>query len=258
MENNEELVLSTENVEEQTTEEIVEQSTPVEEMFTKAQVDEMIAKKLARKEAKIRKEYDNKLSRAENVLKAGLNVNSFDEGVEQLESFYTNKGINIPQMQNYSDRDNEILANAEANEIIDGGYDEIVEEVDRLATIGIDNMSAKDRIIFTKLAEERTKQEALKDLASIGVTKEALEDKDFISFASKLNPSMSMKDKYEMYTEYRPKPKVEPIGSMKGNGQKESGVKEFYTREEALQFTREDLERDPKLFEAIEKSMQKW
>lgn len=257
MEDNKELVTDvTENVVEQATEELVD-SQSKEEMFTKAQVDEMIAKKLARKEAKLRKEYDNKYSRAENVLKAGLEVDSFDMAIDKLETFYQDKGISIPK-QDYSQREIEILAKADAEEIIEGGYEELVEEVDRLASIGLENMTSKEKLVFSKLAQERTKQEALKDLASIGVTEKALEDEEFIAFSEKLNPNMSMKDKYEMYTKYRPKPKVEPIGSMKGTLTKETGVKEFYTREEALQFTREDYDKNPELFKAVEKSMTRW
>ena len=266
-EENENLVNETENVE-QTTEEIVggtdvetfeevDKEEPVQ-TFTMEQVNEMIAKKLARKENKIRREYENKYSRLETVLNTGLGTESVEEATEKLSGFYKQKGINIPDAPKYSDKEIEVLANAEADDIISGGYDEIVEEVDRLANIGLENMSDRDKKVFSKLASERTRLEQEKDLASIGVSSEMVEDKAFKDFASKLNPNLSLKEKYEMYTQFNPKPKGKPIGSMKGNISKDNGVKDFYTYEESLQFTKEDLDRNPELFKALEKSMLRW
>lgn len=269
-EENENLVNETENVE-LTTEEMQEEGVltesegqePVQNveqplMFTKEQVDEMIAKKLARKENKIRKEYENKYSRLETVLNTGLGTETVEEATEKLSGFYTQKGIKIPEAPKYTDREIEVLANAEAEDIISGGYDEVVEEVDRLASIGIDNMSSREKQVFSRLASERTRLEQERDLASIGVGSEAIESKEFKDFASKLNPNLSLKEKYEMYSQFNPKPKGKPIGSMKGNISKDNGVKDFYTYEESLQFTREELDRNPELFKALEKSMLKW
>ncbi len=264
----------TENVEEQTTEEIVEggedesvKSTdventeevveePQEPTFTKDQVDEMVAKKLARKEAKIRREYEKKYGRAETVLKAGLQKDNFEDAVTELENYYKEEGVQIPTYQ-YSERDTEILAKAEAEEIIDSGYDDLVEEVDRLAGIGVENMSKRDRIIFQKLAEERKKVEEERELKSLGIGKDT-DTNDFKEFSKKLNPSLSMKDKYEMYLKFKPTPKVETIGSMKNTKEKDSGVKDFYTRDEALKFTKSDFDKNPELYKAVEKSMLKW
>lgn len=269
-EENENLVNETENVE-LTTEEMQEEGVltesegqePVQNveqplMFTKEQVDEMIAKKLARKENKIRREYENKYSRLETVLNTGLGTESIEEATEKLSGFYKQKGINIPDSPKYSVREIEVLANAEANDIISGGYDEIVEEVDRLASIGVDNMTDREKQVFSKLASERTKLEEEKTLASIGVGRELIDSKDFKDFADKLNPNLTLKEKYEMYSQFNPKPKGKPIGSMKGNISKDNGVKDFYTYEESLQFTKEDLDRNPELFKALEKSMIKW
>lgn len=250
----------TENVEE-TTEELTDGAKgdvteePVAETFTKEQVDEMIAKKLARKEAKIRKEYDKKYGRLENVLKAGTGVESVEEMTDTFTDFYTKKGIQIPTTPQYSQRDMEYLAERDANEIIESGYDEIKEEVDRLADIGVDNMTPQEKLIFSKLAKERTRIESEKELASIGVTE--LSD-DFNEFAKKLNPSLSIKEKYEMYTQINPKAKGEKIGSMKSTTVKDTGVKEFYTYDEAIKFTKEDFDKNPALFKAVENSMTKW
>ena len=265
-EENENLVTDvTENVE-QATEELVDgvkgvetteqsdvgvatEETPAIETFTKEQVDEMIAKKLARKEAKLRKEYDKKYGRLENVLKAGTGEEDLEKMTDTFADFYTKKGIQIPQTAQRSQREVEILADAEANDIIAAGYDEIKEETDRLAQINVNDMTAEEKIIFTKLAKERTRIEDEKALKSIGVSK--LED-DFKEFADKLNPNLSLKEKYEMYTKLNPKKKGETIGSMK-SGQMNK-VKDYYSEEEISRLSLDDLD-DPKVWEAVRNSM---
>ena len=159
MENNEELVNETENVE-LTTEEIEDVETPEEEPIEELQepveteeerinrlvnekVDAILPKKLARKEAKIRKELMNKYGRLETVVNTGLGTENTDEAVQKLTEFYKSKGINIPSEPTYSARDLEVLASDDANEIIEGGYDEIVEEVNRLAQIDVNEMSQR-------------------------------------------------------------------------------------------------------------------
>lgn len=260
----------TENVEEQTTEENVEEvqedtdnskeetveQEQEEPKFTRDEVNEMVAKRSARLEAKIRREYEKKYGRAETVLKAGLQKDNLDEAVSELENYYEEQGVRIPKYQ-YSERDTEILAKAEADEIIDSGYDDIVEEVDKLAKIGVENMSNRDKIVFQRLAEERTKLEDEKEMKALGLGKDS-DTEEFKEFSKKLNPELSMKDKYEMYLKFKPKPKVETIGSMKNTKEKDSGVKEFYTRDEAMKFTKADFDKNPELFKAVEKSMYKW
>lgn len=250
----------TENVEDTTeqTEGVTEPEKIYSEDDLNKRVDELLAKKIARKEAKIRKEYDRKYGKLESVLKAGTGEDDIEVLTNTFTDFYAKKGITIPNEPTYSDRDMKVLAKAEADDIISSGYDEVVEEVDRLAEIGVDNMTAREKEVFKKLAEYRQNEESKKELASIGITDKDLNDNDYIEFKKNLNPSMSEKDKYEMYTKYRPKPKVEPIGSMKGTVSKETGVKDFYTREEALQFTTKDFDKNPELYKAIEKSMLKW
>ena len=48
------------------------------------------------------------------------------------------------------------------------------------------------------------------------------------------------------------------MGSMKNATSTDSGVKDFYTRDEALKFTRKDYDKNPELFKAVERSMLKW
>lgn len=279
MENNEELVLSTENVEELATEELVDGAKVGEEavnmtetevtteepkgkFYTDKEFDDIVKRKLRRQKDRLeddfKKKYGADLELA-NVVRQGIGEDDAKEAVTKMSNFYKQNGVEIlPFQHSLSQRDEEILAEYEAKDIISSGYDDLVEEVDRLAAIGVENMTPREKIVFSKLASERTRQEALKDLASIGVNKEALEDKDFMDFADKLNPNLSVKEKYEMYSKFKPKPKVEQMGSMKGATVKDDGVKDFYSYEESLKFTKSDLDKNPKLFEAIVKSMQRW
>ena len=272
-EENKDLVNETENVEGQTTEEnvpmaegetetinAIEESKPEEKpkqdnLLTKEQVDEMIAKKLARKEDKIRKEYEKKYGKLESVINAGLGTNNTDEALEKLTDFYTKKGINIPTQASYSDRDIEILARDDARDIISLGYDEMVEEGERLAKLG-NNMSKREKLCLEILTKEMKNIEEEKDLSAIGVSPDALKDSDYQDFASKLNPSLSVKEKYEIYLKFKPKPKVETMGSMKSVVPK-TDVKEYYTPEEVSKLSMKDLD-DPKVMAAVEKSMALW
>lgn len=271
---NENLVAeATENTEQQTVEENVEEPTleeateevqpeevveePKEELFTKEQVDEMLAKKLSRKTNKIRddirKEYEKKYSKLETVVNVGLGTNNIEEATQKLTDFYEKKGIKIPEEPKYSERDIEVLANAEAEDIISNGdFKELEDEVDRLAEIGLDKMDQREKILFKRLAEERQRVNDEKALASIGVSKDSINDAEFKEFAEKLNPNLSTKEKYEMYLKFKPKPKVEQIGSMK-NGQPNK-VKDHYTAEEIKLLTDEDLANE-EVWNAVRRSM---
>lgn len=250
---------TTGNEAEPTIEKPVEKVEEPEKLYTEddfnKKLDEVLAKKIARKEAKIRKEYDSKYGKLENVLRAGTGINGdIEEIADTFNNYYSEnvEGYKTPTENRYSERETEILAKAEADDIIESGYDDIVEEVNRLANIGTDKMSAREKLIFSKLASERKKIEDEKDLASIGVTK--LDD-DFKEFAKDLNPDLSMKEKYEIYTKYKPKTKVETIGSMKTSDPVTE--KDYYTPEEVDKLTREEL-KDPKVMAAVDRSMAKW
>ena len=268
----------TENVDTQTTEENVEQTdTEVEETLEtgkeqkktlaellrenpdlQEEFNATMKRRLNRQKDSINREYEEKYGDLERTLEAGLGTNNLEESKSKLKDYYKEQGVQIQESPKYSDRDLEILARAEASEIISSGYEDIVDEVDRLADKGVDKMTQREKLVFQQLAEERKKQESIKELAAIGVDKVKLEDKKFVDFAKMLNPDLSTKEKYEMYLKLNPKETPEPIGSMKNEVNKKGKVKEFYTPEEARKFTEEDLKNNPGLEEAIERSMQKW
>ena len=253
---NENLVSNdTENVEQPTEESQVE--TPVK-TYTEAEVDAIVGKKLARNSAKIRKEFERKYGDLEDVLKAGTGKESIEEVTDTFTKFYESKGIELPKKPIYTDKDIEVLAKAEAEEIISAGYEDVVEEVDRLSEIGIDNMTARDKAYFKVLAEHRQKTERHNELAKIGVTDEEYNSKEFQDFASKFNPTTPIAEIYSIYNKQKPKKEVKPMGSMKHLPTEDTGVKDYYSYEEAKQFTKEDFDKNPALYEAVKKSMLKW
>ncbi len=251
MENNENLVTEvTENVE-QTTEE-----TP--KMFTQEEVDAIVGKRIARREAKIRKEYDRKYGDLENVIRAGTGMQNVEEMTEGFTKFYEGKGKVIPKRNEYSAKDLETLAQAEADEIISGGYEDVVDEVDRLASIGADKMNAREKALFNILAKHRTNAEKNKELSEIGITKEVYDSAEFKEFSSQFNSNVPISKVYDLYQKTQPKKEHKTMGSMKNTDSTDSGVKDYYSPEEAKRFTQDEINRNPKLAEAIERSMRKW
>ena len=177
---------------------------------------------------------------------------------DTFKTFYESKGIKMPTQPSYSDRDIEVLAKAEANDIIRGGFDDVVDEVDRLADIGVANMSAREKAVFKELAEYRKSEEESRELAKLGVTKDVYESDEFKEFASQFNSNTPITKIYEIYNQTKPKKEFSTMGSMKNNTQTGDGVKEFYTRDEALKFTKEDFDKNPALYQAVQRSMPKW
>ena len=252
MENMENLVTEVAENVEHTTEE-----TPVK-TYTQEEVDAIVGKRIARKEAKIRKEYDRKYGDLTEVLKAGTGKESVEEMTDTFQKFYAAKGVKLPEKPNYSAKDIEVLAQAEADEIIRAGFEDVVEEVDRLSDIGAANMTAREKAVFKVLAEHRQNAERGRELGKIGVTEDVYNSAEFQSFAGKFNPNTPIKDIYDIYAKTQPKKEIRTMGSMKNNNSGDNGVKDFYTVEEARRFTKKDYDNNPALFEAVQKSMTKW
>lgn len=269
--NDEELENKKTEVVEQATEKLVgDESNIDKKTYTQEEIDKLVNEKvdailpgkIERAKNKLKRENQEKMEqyqRIENILAAGLDTHNLDETEEKIKNFYESQGVKIPERTEYSRRDLEVLVTVEANDIISSGYDDIVEEVDRLASKGTKNMTEREKILFTKLVEERKRQESLNDLVKSGINIEVLKDKDYQEFTKKLNPAMSEKDKYEMYEKYKPKTKqFEPLGSMKTIKTKDTEVKEYYSYEEAKKFTRKDFDNNPELYKAVCDSMTKW
>ena len=243
-----------ENVE-QTTEQTPKVYTEAE---FNAKLDEVLGKKIARKEAKIRKEYDRKYGQLEEVLKAGTGKESVEEVTDTFRQFYEKKGVQFPQKPTYSENDLKLLAKADAEEIINAGYEDVVEEVDRLADIGVENMTAREKAMFTVLAEHRQKTERGRELSKIGVTEDVYNSEEFKKFASKFTSNTPISDVFDIYRKtQQPQKEFKTTGSMK-NVSTSNGVKDYYSPEEAKKFSREELRKNPALMDKIMESMSKW
>lgn len=264
MVDNENLVTEevTENVEDVTTEQTTEQVETPEKVYTEAEFNEKLneisGKRASRKEAKIRKEYDRKYGELMGVLSTATGIEDVDEMTSKFREHYEQRGIQFQSKPNYSARDNEILAKAEADEIINEGYEEVVDEINRLADIGIENLSAREKAILKSLAEYQKNTETSRELAKIGVTEDVYNSPEFKEFASQFNSNVPIRSIYDMYTKQQPKKEYKDMGSIKHTTAKDTGVKDFYSKEEAKKFTVEDFNRNPALFEAVQESMRKW
>jgi hypothetical protein len=255
MENNENFVVeqTAENVEVTT-----EETPKYTEAEFNAKLDEVLGKKLARREAKIRKEYDRKYGDLEEVLKAGTGKDNVEEVTDTFRQFYEKKGIQIRKKPDYTDDDIRVLAQADADEFIRGGYEDVVEEVDRLTGIGFDNMTAREKATFKVLAEHRQNTERGKELTQMGVTEDVYNSKEFKDFAKMFKSDIPITTVFDQYRKTQPKKEIKTMGSMKNTDSGDNGVKDFYTVEEARKFTKADFDKNPALFKAVEKSMQKW
>lgn len=247
MENEEilEVKQTSENVE-TTTEE-----TPVK-TYTQEEVDAMMGKRVARTEAKLRREYERKYGDLTEVLKAGTGKEDVGEITNTFRDFYSKKGIKFAEKPKYNDDDVKVLARHDADAIISGGFEDVVEEVDRLADLGIENMTSREKALFKTLAEHRQNAERANKLSEMGVTKEEYEGNEFKEFASQFNANIPIDKVYDIYRKTKPKKEIRTMGSMKQN--QSTGPKDYYTPEEIERITMEDLD-DPKVWDAVRRSM---
>lgn len=244
------------HVTEQVTEDVGQPTQKTQKTYTQEEVDAMMGKRLARQEAKIRKEYEPH-QQLVDVLAAGTGETDVGMITGKMRDFYAGSGKNIPEASQFSDKDIGILAKADAQEVIGAGYQEVVEEVERLSKLG-DKMTAREKAALQVLTQYRQNAERGQELAKLGVAEDVYGSKDFQDFAAQFTPSVPMSAVYELYCKANPQKEIKTMGSMKNTNYGKNTVKDFYSYEEAKTFTKEDFDKNPALFKAVEKSMQKW
>ena len=215
------------------------------EKIVNDRIQDILPSRLEREKLKIEKNYREKLSKyeeTESILSAGLGTKDIVESNQKMREFYKEQGIDIPAYQKprYSEEDEKALGELDAKKVISLGFDEMQEEANNLASIGMDKMTPRQKVMFTTLASELTYQKQRKELAQIGVKEEILNNSEFKEFASQFNSKTPIKNVYEIYTKTKPQKKFEPIGSMKNN--KEPAQKDYFTNEEIAKMTDEELE----------------
>jgi hypothetical protein len=255
MDNNENFVVeTTENVE-QTTEQTV---TEPAKMFTQEDMNAAVGKAKARERAKITKQYERKYGDLTEVLKAGTGEDDVDKMTDTFRSFYQQNGITIPTKPQYTDKDVAVLAKADAADIISGGFEDVVEEADRLQEIGVENMTAREKAVFIALTDHIKNTETSRELSEIGVTEDVYNSEDYKAFAAKFASGITNREIYDLYVKIQPKKEIKTAGSMKNTNSGEGAIKDFYTPDEAKRFSKSDFDKNPALYEAVVKSMAKW
>lgn len=230
-------------------------SEPKGRFVTEEELNSIVDRRVARKMRK----YESDMSvykDTENVLKEGLKVNDINEANKKLRDFYKEEGYELPEKNSsLSDREIEILAKADTEELIEEGYESMLEEANRLAKIGYNNLNSKDKKIFLMLGEALDKENETKELKKLGATEDILKDEEFISFKKKFDKKTPIKDIYNLFKTIQPKSKVELPGSMKNNVVKTE--KEYFTPEEVKALTSEEWQK-PGVWEKVLKSQKKW
>lgn len=261
VEENEEGIELTDTASQEEKKEVKTYTAEEVEKMVNDRINDILPKKIEREKRKIEKQYSDKLANYEetsSILKAGMGAKNISEANQKMREFYKEQGIDIPvySKPRYSEEDEKILGKAEASKIIDLGFEEMQEEANRLAAIGVDKMTPREKVMFNTLADELTHQKQVKELAELGVKEEILSNSEFKEFVSQFNTKTPIKTIYEMYNvTHQSKPKAEKIGSMKNTVSKEE--KDFYTPDEVKALTPEEWEK-PGVWEKVMASQRKW
>lgn len=138
----------------------------------------------------------------ESIINSGLGTNNLDDAISKTTDFYKEQGISIPayaQQNNLTERQEKILAEAEANEIKQCGIKEMENEANRIAGIPLDKRTTREKLVFKSLAEELISQKNISELKAKGYDAKVLDSDDFKSFKSKFSIEEPIVDIYEMY-----------------------------------------------------------
>lgn len=202
-----------------------------------------------------------KYEELENIMKTALDADNLDDVITKSRNFYKEQGINIPETVSklsLNERDEKVLAEADAKEIIGLGRAEMEEEANRIASIPESKRSIREQTIFNEVCRELVNLNDIESLKEKGYNTEILNNKDFLSFREQFNLNTPVSKIYEMYQSINGTKPVQPKspGSAKTNNSNNE-IKDYYTPEEVRKFTEEDLD-NPKLMEAIDRSMLLW
>lgn len=213
----------------------------------------------AREKEKIEKE-NAPLYQIEDVLKEQLGATDRNDLMKKVSDFYQVDINNAsPKL---TERQERILAKADAEDIKSLGMNEMVSEANRIASIPQEQRTVRENIIFGELASEITEQKNRSLLKEKGYDLAILEDNEFKDFRNKLNYRTSIAEAVDMYNAIKGKTVQKPVkpasaGSTKSNIT-QNQVKDFYTREESLQYSKADFDKNPDLWQAMLNSMSKW
>ncbi|WP_294465615.1 hypothetical protein [uncultured Anaerofustis sp.] len=254
-----------EDVEEQSLEDVSDYKDIQEEeekTFSQADVDRIINRKFGkvRRETEAEKEQYNELI---HTLKSGMKFEGEDISIgelnKKLREAFEDQDVTIPEYhKGLSKHEQEVLAKDRANEVLEGGIEDVAEEYQRLRDK--DRLSYSEQIQFRTYERELAIFQAKDELEKQGKDSSVLESEDFIKFASKYKADISLSEIYSDYERYTTKPEIEkprPAGSVRSKKQSNK-IKNHYSLDEAKEFTTEELLKNPKLLDAINKSSEEW
>ena len=177
-----------------------------------------------------------------------------------LDFSYETYGVQKPE-RTVNDKDSEVLGKHDAEEIISlDDLSEIESEVERLGSM---KRTIREETAFNMLEsylnETKKKEERKKEVQEAGIDESILQDKDFNEFAKDFKDGTPITKVYEMYSKMNEKEKPFSAGSLKGTKQQDkNGVKDYYSYEESLMYTKKDFDNNPELYKAIDRSMPQW
>lgn len=245
-------------VEEETTEE-PEKGKSLKELLKEHpeyqdEMNDIMESRVNRERKKLDRDYQKKLSKYEELAyltKAGLKAESDDDALEKTRDFYGKQGIRYTP--NRSAREEEILASADVEEILENAdsIEEIESEVQRLNNKS--NISNREKLIAQKLTEEIDNRRRISELSKIGVKKEVYNSSEFKAFEKQFTKDTPIDNIYELYKIKTTKKKVDNPGSLKGVQTKSK--KEYITEAEYDRMTDKEIEENMDL---IRRSMEKW
>lgn len=221
-------------------------------------VEERLIRDRVQRERRQNKELA-KYKQLENVIKAGLGVDNLDEAINRTSEFYKEQGIDIPEFNDiYSERDEKILAKADAQEIIELGKEEMEAEANRIASIPEAKRSLREKTIFNTLCKELISLKDMEELKSKGYKTDILQTKEFSDFRNQFNVNTPISTIYEMYNKVSGKTVEQPRspGSAKSTTTVKQ-IKDYYSPEDFDKLTDEELN-DPKIMKIVDKSRLQW
>ena len=269
--NLEEVNIDTSEDEEQvqeTTEEVVAPSQEdIEKMIeerankrTQEQIEQRLIRDRINRERKQNQEMA-KYRQLESIMKAGLGVETLDEAINKSSEFYKGQGVNIPiykEESSLSERDEKILAEADAREIISFGKQEMETEANRIASIPENKRTLREKTVFNALCKELINLRDVDALKSKGYEIDLLNEKKFIEFRNQFNVNTPIETIVGMYKQVNNLNVEQPKSP--GSAKSSTGIKQikdYYSPEDFDKLTDDELN-NPKIMEIVDKSRLQW
>ncbi len=233
-----------------------EVETPAPKTFTQEELDSIVENRLKRERKRLDKEYNSKLSKYEELAyltREGLKAENDEDALEKTRNFYGKQGIKYTPGR--SAREEEILASAEAQDILDScdSTDDIEKEIKKILSKGT-NATDRETLIAQKLTDELTLKVRVSELEKIGVKEEIYNSAEFKKFEKQFTKETPIADIYELYrSKTTPKKEVYNPGSMKTTAGKEK--KKFISEAEYDKMSSKEIEANMDL---IRQSMLEW